>query len=127
VERADGGAIELAERHRAAIALVVRSCGIGRPLLELVADAVPQLRAGLLGEGDGCDRCQLDGAGDHEGHDATDEGRGLAGPRAGFDEERGVEVTGDALPRGVVGRKGGGCHVGTASVAASWSGSASCA
>ena len=104
VEGADGGAIELAERHRAPVAFVVRRRGIGRPLLEHLSNAVSQLGSGLLGEGDGCDRCQLDGAGDHEGHDRDRRGRTSCRIRAGFDEERGVEIVRDALPRGFVGR-----------------------
>ena len=79
--------------------------GFGR-LLERGPDAVAQLGARLLGKGDGGDTAEFDAAGRHQGQDAVDQGRGLAGSGAGLDEEGGVEVLGDPLARRLIG--GGG-------------------
>ena len=79
--------------------------GFGR-LLECGPDAVAQLGARLLGEGDGGDATELDLAARHQGQDAVDQGRGLARSGAGLDEEGGVEVLGDPLARRLVGGRG---------------------
>ncbi len=95
VERADGGAVELFEGPLAASPRLPRpALGLGRPL-ELGPDAVAQFGPRLLGEGDGGDAAELGLSSEDQGQHALDQGRGLAGPGAGLDEEGGVEVLGD--------------------------------
>jgi hypothetical protein len=92
VEGADGRAVELVERGAAPGAHVVGGRGVDGAGLERPADAVAQLRAGLLGERDRRDRPQLDLAVDDERHDAAHELGRLPRPGPGFDEQRPVEV-----------------------------------
>ena len=108
VQRADGGAVELRQRGPAEVGL---GSGARGHLLQLAPDAVAQLGARLLREGDGGDVAQLHRAGGDEGDDPPDERGGLAraGPR--LDEQRGVEVGGDPLASGLIGgSRGDGGH-----------------
>ncbi len=71
VQRADGGAVELRQRHPAALRLRHRRGGSGLTLLERPAHTVAELGAGLLGEGDGGQVAQLHLArGDQRDHSA---------------------------------------------------------
>jgi hypothetical protein len=72
VQGADGCAVELAERDAGPLRLG-RPAGVGGQGLEVLADAVPQLCCGLLGEGDGGDGPQLHGAAGHQRHHPADQ------------------------------------------------------
>ena len=76
------------------------------PPLELAADPVAELGAGLLGEGDGGDGPQLGPARRDQGHDPVDEGARLPRPRPRLHEQGGAEIAGDAVPGALVGGRG---------------------
>ena len=78
MEGADGGAVELVESGPAPGTGLPVGVRLG-PLLQLAADAVAQLRPGLLGEGDGGDGPELGPARGHEGQDPVDQ-RGSSSP-----------------------------------------------
>ena len=78
--------------------------GLG-PRLELAADAIAQLRSGLLGEGDGGDGPQFGVARRHQGHDPVDQGRRLPRSRPRLHEQGGAEIAGDPVPTLLVGRR----------------------
>ena len=115
VQRGDGGLVDLVEGHRQARPDLGGEGGVDGALLEGGADALAQLGGGGLGEGDGGELAQPGGAAADEPDDAGDEGGGLAGAGARLDEQRGVEVVGDAVAHGLVGEGGG--HAGTSEVA----------
>ncbi len=115
VQRGDGGLVDLVEGHRQARPDLRREGGIDGALLERGADALAQLGGCGLGEGDGGELAQPGRAAADQAHDAGDEGGGLAGAGARLDEQRGVEVVGDAVAHGLVGEGGG--HAGTSEVA----------
>ena len=81
-------------------------------LLQLFADAGPQLRGGGFREGDRDQLGRPEAARGDQGHDPVDEGRRLASSGAGFDEEGGVEVfaepSADCLVGGELGDHRGG-------------------
>ena len=129
VERADGGAVELAQCLDAAggdgragagravagpeveLALAGVAPGVaGAGALELVVEApahtVAQLGRGLLGERDGRDLVEARGAGDDQLGDALDEGARLPRPGGRLHEQRLVERLRDAVARRLVGRIG---------------------
>ena len=127
VERADGGAVELAQCLDAvggdgrcgagrAVAGPRSSCPwpvspwVSRARVELVveapAHAVAQLGCGLLGERDGRDLVEARGAGDDQLGDALDEGARLPRPGGRLHEQRLVERLRDAVARRLVGRIG---------------------
>ncbi len=120
VQGADGRTVELLQGEPGTRSDVTSGIGLGR-LLQCGPDAVAQLGARLLGEGDGGDTAELDLAARHQGQDAVDQGRGLAGSGAGLDEEGGVEVLGDPLARRLIGRrgKGAGCELAQSSASCS--------
>ena len=74
MQRADRSTVELVERGAAAVGLARLGRG---DFFEALTDAVAELGAGLLGEGDGGDVAQLDAVmvdvGGHERDDAVDE------------------------------------------------------
>ena len=70
MQRADRGAVELIEREVAAFG---HDRVGGRAVLELAAEAIAQLRAGLLGERDRRDRTELDGSRGDQREDAIDQ------------------------------------------------------
>ena len=104
VQGRDRGGVELVERHVDAPARVAAG-GLGGlcGLLQGAAHAVAQLRRRLLGERDRGDLAHRRLAGGDETDDALDERAGLARPRPRLDEERRVEVAGDAVAGGPVG------------------------
>ena len=122
VQRADGGGIEVVEGRLAAlqrrgVAGTASALGGG---VEPATDPVAQLGGRLLGEGDRGDRTERLARVEHEGKHAVDQGTGLAGTRAGFDEQGLVERGADPLGGGVVGvgavNAGHAGHAGTATL-----------
>ena len=102
VELVDGGA----EQHPGERALT----RLDQPFLELAPEAVAQLGAGLLGEGDRRDRRELGFAPlDELDHPPDERGR-LARPGSGFDEQRRCEVVAHLVPGRLVRRVGFGGH-----------------
>jgi hypothetical protein len=71
-------------------------------LLELHAQAVTQLRPGLLGEGHGGDVTKRHAVVEHRPDHPPDERLGLAGPCAGLHEQRRAQVRADGLTSSVV-------------------------
>ena len=105
VEGLKGGSVQVIQ-GKPAVALDIRpSERVRAPFVQLLADAVLQLRRSGLGEGDGRDLPHR-----HPGldkfHDPADQRGRLSSARARFDEERGTQVGEDRVPCGVVGGSG---------------------
>jgi hypothetical protein len=101
MQRRDGRMVETLERSS--------EDRIGTCLGDLVQqthpDALAKFGRGLLGEGDGGDLVDRGPGGDQR-DDPVDERLGLAGPGAGLDEQRGVEIAGDAIACALIGDGG---------------------
>ncbi len=91
-------------------ALALFSLGFPRLLLEGGGEAAPQFGGGLAGEGNGGEGVDAAPSRGDEGRHAADEARRLSGPGGGLDEQGGVEVLEDAVPRLLVGGDDGADH-----------------
>ena len=72
-----------------------RSVAVGALSLEPDPEPIPQLRAGLLGEGHRRDAAQRYAVDEHQVDHPVDQRCGLAGSGAGVDEERATGLAGD--------------------------------
>ena len=98
VEGAQRSAVEFHERPGGDLGLGALRGGHS---LEAAADPVTEFGGRPVGERDGGDVLDRHTR-DHEGHDAVDEGAGLAGSGTGLDEQGRLEVADDAVTRRLV-------------------------
>ena len=97
VDRLHRSAIEVGEGRLAALTLGGVGVVVGDQPLQRVADTVTEFGCGRLSERDRGDAERAGATGREHAHDAIDERSCLAGPRAGFDEERPVQSVGDRV------------------------------
>ena len=86
-----------------ALALGAPRRGLEPGAVQPLAQPELQLAGRLLGERDGDNLADIRSSFGDDPHDAADERGGLAGPGGRLDDQRGVEVLGDAPPRVSVG------------------------
>ena len=104
VDRGHGRALDVGRGGDEALAVHLVGGRLERAL-DLLAEAQLQLPGRLLRERDRHDAVERGAAGADQGQDAADQHRRLARPRAGFEQEGGVEVADDAVADGLVGRR----------------------